>query len=444
MIPETCKRTRRVNEALLRSVDLSGKTALVTGATSGLGKATARALAERGALVVLGVRNVDAGAKVAREINQSLPKKPTLGSVLVGSVMVGGEPLDLESNESVKRFAKWLISNHSTLDVLVNNAGLNFLDETFTEMGVTTLVQINFLGPAVLTRLLEKPLRLAATKNGIANVVNVSSVTHRYAAIGSTKQFLNSGLTHGSYACTKLANVVFANECQRRWGEFNVVSSAVDPGAVFSSLWLRDTFFSKKPVLFLLGLLYAPPNDGATAVVMAALQPFLEGVESPEPRNPKIPKQNRNPKHSAAEAAAAAVGAYFPREMNEEETNASAPSSSTPNSSRFRFYARGLFASFPVTCCGPGDSRGVTGKGVTKALRNTAWTAHLLVWGVFTLFCSVCDWPARRVFGSIPFGVGRGLHATCEVPSSTGSYDEQTGKELWEEAGEAAGLTGAA
>ena len=66
MIPRASSRTRKLDEARLSSVDLAGKTALVTGATSGLGEATARALAARGARVVLGVRDLRAGARVAR------------------------------------------------------------------------------------------------------------------------------------------------------------------------------------------------------------------------------------------------------------------------------------------------------------------------------------------------------------------------------------------
>ena len=403
MIPVTSNLRRRVDEVALLSVDLSGKTALVTGATSGLGNATALALAERGALVIIGVRDVDAGVLVSKEINDSLSGSQT-GRVIVGP------PLDLGSMDSVKAFAKEIASKHPSIDLLVNNAGVNFLPETFTPDGITTLVQINFLGPAVLTRLLEKPLLAAAAKanGGVANVVHVASAAHRYASIaGDTKTFTSSGLNQGSYAATKLANVVFAYECQRRWGSVGVTSSAVDPGAVFSKLWERDAFFSKTWVLSLLRALYAPPRDGATAVVLACLAPFHESFETNETNGAK---------------------------SNEDDDDGD-------SASRFRHYARGLFASFPVTHCGPGDSRALDEKKSLGVLRKIFWNAHLVGWGLFTLMCSVLDWPARRWIPKwVPFGVASVAQNTFEVPSSPGSYDETTGKALWELAGSAARL----
>jgi WW domain-containing oxidoreductase len=324
MIPRASSRTRKLDEARLSSVDLAGKTALVTGATSGLGEATARALAARGARVVLGVRDLRAGARVAREIRDSIEGCPE------DRVVVPTTPLDLASNASVAAFAREVSSTHApSLDVLVNNAGVNFLPESFTPEGIGVIAQINFLGPAVLTRLLEEPLSRAAERSGVAAVVHVSSVTHRYAAIAPDASAFLRTWEHGSYAASKLANVVFANECQRRWWEAGkrIVSVAVDPGAVFSNLWLRDAFFSKPPALFLLRTLYAPPTDGATAVVLACLAPFHEegnekSVDAEERGNADLSDgcdgSDANPKTSAAEAAAAMAGAYFPRDIPRE------------------------------------------------------------------------------------------------------------------------------
>jgi WW domain-containing oxidoreductase len=298
----------------------------------------------------------------------------------------------------------------------------------------------------VLTRLLEEPLSRAAERSGVAAVVHVSSVTHRYAAIAPDASAFLRTWEHGSYAASKLANVVFANECQRRWWEAGkrIVSVAVDPGAVFSNLWLRDAFFSKPPALFLLRTLYAPPTDGATAVVFACLVPFHEegnekSVDAEERGNADLSDgcdgSDANPKTSAAETAAAMAGAYFPRDIPREipktKTKASLVRTFEQEttlccSSRFRFYARGLFATELVVRWGPKDSREAKSR-----VERMRWFARYAVWGVATLLCTALDWPMRRLF-----------RTTAEVPSSPGSYDERTGAALWEEAGEAAGLAG--
>ena len=121
MIPPASRVTRKLDEARLSTVDLTGKTVLVTGASSGLGEATARALAARGARVVLGVRDLQAGARVARGIRDSIEGCPE------DRVLVPTTPLDLSSNASVAAFAREVSSTHApVLDVLVNNAGVNF------------------------------------------------------------------------------------------------------------------------------------------------------------------------------------------------------------------------------------------------------------------------------------------------------------------------------
>ena len=263
--------TRWLSDADIHaSTDLTGKTALVTGATSGLGRAAAAALARRGARVMLGVRNVEAGARVAAAIEAETGCAP--GTVTVGP------PLDLASNESVRSFAEDVVGKCPRLDLLVNNAGVNFVPKAFTPEGVGVIAQVNFLGPAALTRALEAPILAAAAHAGVANVVHVSSVTHRYASIPSVDRFLTQW-DAGSYAATKLANVLFAYECHRRWGAAGVRSAAVDPGAIYSNLWDNDRVFSSPPMRAILGLTYAPPEDGVAAVVTASLAPFHEATK---------------------------------------------------------------------------------------------------------------------------------------------------------------------
>jgi len=117
-----------VDEVRIGAVDLTGKTCLVTGCTSGLGCATATALAKRGATVVLGCRDpVGAGARVAEGIRAEAGCAPHRVAV--------GPPLDLDSTASVKAFAEAFSTAHPRLHILVNNAGVNFLPKQVSGPG---------------------------------------------------------------------------------------------------------------------------------------------------------------------------------------------------------------------------------------------------------------------------------------------------------------------
>ena len=418
--PRRPTRARVVDDACLRSTPdvLRGKVALVTGATSGLGRAAASALAARGAEVVLGVRDTRRGETVAREIRAELALDPDSPRVRVGPA-----PLDLASSASVRAFAAAFERQHPTLDVLVNNAGVNFIPESYAPPDdddddapapdddgpgssarappIGLVAQINFLGPAALTRCLERPLLRAAerSRERVAAVAHVSSVTHRYASVASVHRFLRDW-TEGSYANTKLANAQFARECQRRWGPEGVASSAVDPGAVYSSLWNNDAVFGSFPINRLLSFLYAPPTDAAASVVAAVVEPFAEARE-----------RERTKAGSFANAAKA-------NDRGGDDVG-------------FRFYARGLFASDAVAFRGPGDVRDATSR-----LARARWVARCALWGFATLACSLADWPLRR------FTRGAVAGKVAEVPASEATYDEAIAEALWNEAAKAARAAG--
>ena len=419
-------RVRAVDERVVSSADLTGKTALVTGATSGLGRATATALARRGARVVLGCRDVAAAEKVATAIRAET-------GVASDDLVVVGPRLDLASDDSVRSFAREFTSEHPRLHLLVNNAGTNFLKRAFTKSGVGVIAQINFLGPAALTRALEAPILAAAAegreKGGAgagANVVHVSSVTHRYASVASVPKFLRDWDV-GSYAATKLANVMFAYEIARRWGKRGVASSAVDPGAVYSSLWNNDAFFSARPMKAILSFAYAPPEDGAVAVVMASLAPFARtgaaggGSGEKEANGDRDRDRRRNGNRNRKTDAAA---------------HDAAADADDDDDARTRFYARGLFASSFISALAPGGSPAEDGPGVAGALARAAWSVKFGLWGAGALACSLLDYPLRRLSG------GRVASATREVKSSAMSYDAAIASELWDEAGKVAGVRG--
>ncbi|KXZ49861.1 hypothetical protein GPECTOR_19g312 [Gonium pectorale] len=264
--------------------DLAGRVALVTGATSGLGLEAAVALAERGAKVIWGVRNPAKAERVLAEVRKRrvprgggpphadeaagaggspAPAPHYLDFVLPPAV----PPLDLADPASIARFARALLSDTATpLHILINNAGLSMLPgPAVDERGVNRLVQVNYLGPYHLTRLLEAKLVASG-----ARVVALSSVTHRcYEIPTDPRVFIHSTSTM-VYPWTKLANVLFAYELQRRLGPLGVQSCAADPGGARTAIWDEVPALAVPPARWVIEALYAPPVDGAEVLVAAA------------------------------------------------------------------------------------------------------------------------------------------------------------------------------
>ncbi|WP_375489089.1 oxidoreductase [uncultured Jatrophihabitans sp.] len=196
--------------------DQSGRTFVVTGANSGLGEATARALAAHGARVVLACRNTDKGEAAAAGMS--------------GDVRV--RALDLADLVSVRRFAEELTGEVGEIDVLVNNAGVMAVPEKRTADGFEMQFGTNFLGHYALTGLLLPAVR--------DRVVTLSSIFHYVGRINLGD--LNWQRRHyrrwGAYAQSKLADLMFAHELGRRLAERDstVISSAAHPGYASTEL----------------------------------------------------------------------------------------------------------------------------------------------------------------------------------------------------------------
>lgn len=203
-------------DEVLAGVDLTGQRALVTGATSGVGVETARALAAHGAAVVLGVRNVDAGEKVAAELG---------GEVTVGR-------LDLSDLDSVRSFtASW----EGPLDILVNNAGIMATPElTRTAQGHELQFAVNYLGHFALT----SELHSALAQSGKARVVSLSSNAHLFApfSFDDYDYLFRPYQPLGAYGESKTATVLLAVEADRRWAAEGIRANAVHPGAIATGL----------------------------------------------------------------------------------------------------------------------------------------------------------------------------------------------------------------
>ena len=202
--------------------DLQNQIALVTGATSGLGKVTATELAKMGAHVVVLARNADKATATQREIQAA-----------AGHQRVDVLLADLADLESVRRAAAEFTARYPRLDVLVNNAGLLFGAERQVsvdgnELGVAT----NHLGPFLLTALLLDKLRASPA----ARVVNLSSMAYRFAqpdlADFQSKRRYGAMRVYGN---TKLYNILFTQELARRLraqGIASITTNALHPGVV--------------------------------------------------------------------------------------------------------------------------------------------------------------------------------------------------------------------
>ncbi len=210
-------------EDVLNGVRLDGRTVLVTGASTGLGLETARALATTGAHVVLTARSEEKGAAAESAIRASVPD----ASIEYGI-------LDLASLQSVRAFADWFLATHDRLDVLVNNAGVMFTPLERTADGFELQFGTNHLGPFLLTALLAPALRAAAP----SRVVNLSSVAHEFSDMDWDDLNYRSRPydKFEAYGQSKTASILFTRELDRRLGPEGVHSNAVHPGSIPTEL----------------------------------------------------------------------------------------------------------------------------------------------------------------------------------------------------------------
>ncbi len=232
---------------------MSGKVCIVTGANTGIGKETARGLAEVGATVVIAVRDVAKGEAARQEILSGQPRANV-------SVM----RLDLASLKSIAEFAKAFAATHARLDVLVNNAGVWTTSRQTTEDGFERTFGVNHLGTFALTEALLPILERSAP----SRIVVLSSALHyRGNMAWDDLQFERrsfSGTT--AYNQSKLANVLFTKALARRLEGKGVTVNAVHPGVVKTEL-ARDM---PKILMAIGGLFMLTPAGGAKTSLYVA------------------------------------------------------------------------------------------------------------------------------------------------------------------------------
>ena len=244
--------------------NMQAKFCLVTGATAGIGKVTATALAAQGASVVIGGRNRSKAEDVVRQIRAE-----------TGSQMVEYLLADFAKLEEVRQMADTFIQRFGRLDVLVNNAGAYYNRRHETPYGVELTFLVNHLAPFLLTNLLQEALQAGAP----ARIVNVSSDAHRYGTIDFDDLTFKRGyFGMKAYARSKLANILFTYELARRLQNCGVTVNAVHPGAVATDIW-RTNFSIIGPALkWVMSLTSLTPEEGADTLIYLASSPEVEGV----------------------------------------------------------------------------------------------------------------------------------------------------------------------
>jgi NAD(P)-dependent dehydrogenase (short-subunit alcohol dehydrogenase family) len=210
-------------DEVLEEIDLAGMLALVTGGSGGLGAETARALASKGARVVLTARDVAKGEAVAQGIRGS-----------TGNDDVEVEELELGSSASIRAFADRLLARHDALQILVNNAGVMACPFGRTADGFELQFGTNHLGHFLMTALVAPALLRGAP----ARVVSVSSRGHQMSpVVFDDVHFERRPYEKWSaYGQSKTANVLLAVELERRLGPRGVHANALHPGVIFTDL----------------------------------------------------------------------------------------------------------------------------------------------------------------------------------------------------------------
>jgi NAD(P)-dependent dehydrogenase (short-subunit alcohol dehydrogenase family) len=244
--------------------DQTGRTAVITGANTGLGYETAAALAAKGAHVVLAVRNLEKGKAAADLIARATP-----------GASVALQELDLTSLDSIRAAADQLRGDHESIDLLINNAGVMMTPKSTTKDGFELQFGTNHLGHFALTNLLlDRVLAVPGSR-----IVTVSSVGHRFARNGirfDDLQWERSYSRIGAYGQAKLANLMFTYELQRRLQGTNSIAVAAHPGGSNTELARNLPRWFNVATLPLL-VLAQSADMGALPTLRAATDPGVLG-----------------------------------------------------------------------------------------------------------------------------------------------------------------------
>lgn len=260
-------------EQVTQGIDATGLTAIVTGASSGIGAETTRVLAMRGAHVVMAVRNVKSGAEVKESILKEIPQ-----------AKIDVMELDLGSMTSVRKFASEYNSTGYPLNILINNAGVMAPPFMLSQDNIELQFATNHLGHFLLTNLLLQNLKnTAQASHKEGRIVNVSSMGHRFTYWeGIRFDKINEKDSYTAilaYGQSKLANILHANELARHFKEegLEITANSLHPGAINTNL-LRHQNLVEGIVNWIGKYFIKNIPQGAATTCYVALHPQVKGI----------------------------------------------------------------------------------------------------------------------------------------------------------------------
>lgn len=243
---------------------MKGKVCLVTGATAGIGEATALLLAKLGATVIGVGRNP---AKIENSVRMIKERSGNPDVVFLKA--------DLSSQKDIQDLAQQFMDQYSRLDVLVNNAGATFTERQQSIDGIEMTFALNHLGYFLLTNLLLDLLE----KGAPARIINVSSSLHKMGNLDFGDIPFDNGYTRSkAYQRTKLANIAFTYELARRLSNQSVTVNAMNPGLVATNVGNAAGGFTAwtKGIVDKIGGI--TPEEGARTIIYLASSPEVSGV----------------------------------------------------------------------------------------------------------------------------------------------------------------------
>ena len=264
-------------DEVLEGIDLSGKLVVITGGASGLGQETARAMAAKGAHIVIPVRDMAKGEAAVAEIKTSVPDAD-----------IELMQCDLGKMASIRAFAKAFLVQHDKIDLLINNAGVMACPHMTTSDGLEMQFGTNHIGHFLLTNLLTPALVKAAKAGGDVRIVNLSSRGHHFDTVHFDDPHFETRDYDkwASYGQAKTANIMFSVGLEKRLADKGVHSLAVHPGGIQTNLGRHLTEDDIAALMKRMednsqgNFAFKTVEAGAATTCYAATAPELEGKGS--------------------------------------------------------------------------------------------------------------------------------------------------------------------
>ncbi|XP_026035491.1 retinol dehydrogenase 12 [Astatotilapia calliptera] len=242
---------------------LDGKTVVITGANTGIGKETAKDLARRGARIIMACRDLERAEEARTDILED-----------TGNENVVIRKLDLSDTKSIRAFAEVVINEEKQVNILINNAGIMMCPYSKTVDGFEMQLGVNHLGHVLLTYLLLDLIKRSAP----ARIVVVASVAHTWT--GLRLDDINSEKSYDAmkaYGQSKLANVLFAGSLAKRLQGTGVSVFSLHPGVVQSDLW-RHQHQCIQVAVKIFKVFTKTTVEGAQTTIYCAAEPGLESL----------------------------------------------------------------------------------------------------------------------------------------------------------------------